>query len=247
MLEVGCGTGLLACIAARLGARQVYAVEPTPLVDTARALVRANGLEDRVTVLQGCVQDLAPRPVDLAFSELLNAAPFQEQVLDAMQAAADWGPVEPHRLRVYAALVRDPGSADEKRDALTALRTLSQDHDLDLNPILQALAAPGAYRHLGMGKTCGPPTLVYDLSVGSAERPQPKTVMLQTQDAGPIGGAMVWFEADYGPDLVLSNPPGSGGHWGQLICGWPDLLGLPEGGNLPVQVALDEGLSLTPL
>ena len=88
MLEVGCGTGVLSCLAARLGAKRVYAVEPTGLASVARDLAGANGVADRVVVLEGRVEDLDPRPVDFGFSELLNAFPFQEGVLPAMEAAA---------------------------------------------------------------------------------------------------------------------------------------------------------------
>ena len=108
VLEVGCGTGLLSCVAAKMGARHVYAVEPTPLVERARLFVEKNGLADRVTVLQGKVEDLEPRPVDLAFSELLNADPFLEGVVGAMDSVARWvvpgGRLSPRRLKVYVAL-----------------------------------------------------------------------------------------------------------------------------------------------
>ena len=52
VLEVGCGTGLLSCIAAKLGAAEVIGVEPTPLIEVARELVKENGL-NQVTLLEG--------------------------------------------------------------------------------------------------------------------------------------------------------------------------------------------------
>lgn len=238
VLEVGCGTGVLSCLAARLGAKRVYAVEPTGLASVARDLARANGVADRVVVLEGRVEDLDPRPVDFGFSELLNAFPFQEGVLPAMEAAAAWGPVEPHRLRVYAAAVRDPSSADEKRDALRELKGLG----LDLSPLAQVLDV-GAYRSVGRGIPCGPPTLLYDLPVGSPERPTPRRATLAVDDPGPVGGAMVWFEASYGDDR-MTNAPGRGGHWGQLVCGWPELVGVKD--RVDVTVTLDNGVSIRP-
>ena len=245
VLEVGCGTGLLSCVAARLGASHVYAVEPTPLVETARALVAENGLGEVVTVLHGRIQDLAPRPVDLAFSELLNAFPFQEGVLPAMDAAAAWGPVQPHRLRVWAALVRDPSSADERRHAMRALAALETAHGLRLGPVRERLERPGVYRHIGRGQPCGPPALLYDLAVGTGARPEPRRARLTVDEAGPVGGAMVWFSADYGV-ATLQNPPNEGGHWGQLVCAWPELVGVPSGGSVEVAVSLHGGLSVQP-
>ena len=90
VLEVGCGTGLLSCVAAALGAREVVAVEPTGQADLARQLVHAAGLGDRVEVVEAAIEDLSPRPMDLVFSELLNADPFAEGVVEVSRAARAW-------------------------------------------------------------------------------------------------------------------------------------------------------------
>ena len=50
VLDVGTGTGVLAMMAARCGARRVHAVESMPIERAARALVAANGLSERVLV-----------------------------------------------------------------------------------------------------------------------------------------------------------------------------------------------------
>lgn len=59
MLDVGTGSGILAIWSAQAGARKVYAVEATTMADHARALVKANGLEDIVEVIQGSVEDIS--------------------------------------------------------------------------------------------------------------------------------------------------------------------------------------------
>ena len=81
--EVGAGTGVFSLAAAALGARHVYAIEPSPLHRTISALVAANGLQDRVTVVPAHIQEAAPPPggADLVYSELLNVDPFAEEVL----------------------------------------------------------------------------------------------------------------------------------------------------------------------
>ncbi|HJL30481.1 MAG TPA: class I SAM-dependent methyltransferase, partial [Polyangiaceae bacterium LLY-WYZ-15_(1-7)] len=94
VLEVGTAHGLFACLAAKLGAERVVAVEASPLAATARALVEANGLAGRVEVVEAdllevdALPGLARGEVDLAFGELLNADPFVEGVVEAMEAAA---------------------------------------------------------------------------------------------------------------------------------------------------------------
>lgn len=253
VLEVGCGTGLLSCVAARLGARRVYAVEPTPMVEEARAMVMANRLEDVVEVLEGKVEDLWPRQVDLAFSELLNADPFAEGVLPAMAAAKAWlapgGRLAPTRMRVYAAAVRDADVAREVRDARREVRGLSERYGLELGRLDALIANPGPYAHVtNVPEVVTAPALVWDLEVGVDRRPhQVVELELRALDPGPVGGVCVWFEADLDDGIELANRPGEGGHWGQLVCSWPEERGLRKDGLLKVRISVDdEGVLVVP-
>jgi len=60
VLDIGTETGLLAMMAARAGARHVYACEKVPdLADLAREIIARNGLADRITVIARESTDLA--------------------------------------------------------------------------------------------------------------------------------------------------------------------------------------------
>lgn len=244
VVEVGCGTGLLSLAAARLGAERVYAVEPTPLVEVAQELVRANHLQDRVVVLSGAVEDLVPRPVDLAFSELLNAEPFLEGILDASDAVAPWvvpgGHLAPHRLRVWVALVRDAGSTREARDARRQVQALSQRLDLEIGPLRAALQQVEPYRYLaGSVSLASRPALVWELALGTGERPAERVrVEVEVDEPGPVGGAVVWFEATYDEGLVLDNAPGRPGHWGHAVSAWDQEVGARLG-SFALELSLD--------
>ena len=58
VMDVGTGSGILACWAAQAGAKRVYAVEYTDMAKHARNVVRANGLDHIVTVIQGAVEEV---------------------------------------------------------------------------------------------------------------------------------------------------------------------------------------------
>lgn len=55
---MGTGSGILAIWAAQAGARKVYAVEATDMAVHARQLAAANGVGDRVEVIQGAVEEV---------------------------------------------------------------------------------------------------------------------------------------------------------------------------------------------
>lgn len=292
VLEVGCGAGLLSCAAARLGARHVYAVEPTPMAAIARQMVRDNGLDGVVEVLEGRVEDLEPRPVDLAFSELLNADPFVEGVLEAMDGAAAWcalgarsrksessaavdsaamssglgtaGPpwlgaaprpprggtrgesappgLAPRRLRVWSALARASGSAHEARAAARQIRTFGDRYGLELGCLRDVLTPEVPYVSLTSSEApVGPPTLVWDIALGTGERPEARTLALAADDAGPVGGVLTWFEAELDDGVWMTNPPGAGGHWGQHLASFAEERGLRSRGTIDVHFSVISG------
>jgi protein arginine N-methyltransferase 3 len=49
VLDVGCGTGIHSCLAAKPGAMHVYAVDASDIAEKAERIVRANGLENDIT------------------------------------------------------------------------------------------------------------------------------------------------------------------------------------------------------
>jgi ribosomal protein L11 methyltransferase len=64
LLDLGTGSGILAIAAAKLGATEVLAIDTDPVAtDAAAANVAANGLRDRVTVIEGTIE----RAADAAF------------------------------------------------------------------------------------------------------------------------------------------------------------------------------------
>lgn len=73
VLDAGCGSGILAVAAARLGAGEVVAADVDPAaVETTRANARANGVADRVSATTTAVADLTG-PFDLALVNVTAA------------------------------------------------------------------------------------------------------------------------------------------------------------------------------
>jgi SAM-dependent methyltransferase len=253
VLEVGCGTGLWSCAAARLGASEVWAIEPTGISGAARELIAANGLGQRVHLIEAAIEEIEPRPVDLAFSELLNSDPFYEGVVEASEAAAAWvvpgGHLAPARLRVYAQLVRSSDSAAEVRAARDAIHAVGRTLDLQVEPLLASLGQPGPYRYVtGNEQLASEPVLLWDLTLGSGEEPDERVVRsLTCTDPGAVGGALLWFEAELDHGIVMRNPPGTRTHWGQFVSAWPAMIQPGVGGEVRLVATIeDDSVSLAP-
>merc|ERR1719157_195879 len=56
VLDVGCGTGILSMFAAKAGAKMVIGVDMSGIVESAKKIVEANGLSDKIEIIRGKVE-----------------------------------------------------------------------------------------------------------------------------------------------------------------------------------------------
>ncbi|WVQ75080.1 hypothetical protein IAR50_004689 [Cryptococcus sp. DSM 104548] len=91
VMDVGCGTGILSMLAAKGGAKHVYAIEASNLAVKARENIRKNGFADVITVIQGKVEDiqLPVKEVDVIVSEWMGYMLLYESMLDSVLVARD--------------------------------------------------------------------------------------------------------------------------------------------------------------
>ena len=94
LLDVGSGTGLLALMAARAGAKHVYSCEGNAaMAAVAKEIVHTNGYDDRITIIHkystelDCHADLGG-PVDLVVAEIIGRDFVCEKVLPSMRDVA---------------------------------------------------------------------------------------------------------------------------------------------------------------
>ncbi|MFV3130161.1 tetratricopeptide repeat protein [Niveispirillum sp. KHB5.9] len=92
VLEIGTGSGLLAMMAAKAGA-QVVTCEAVPwIAETARKVIAANGLSDRITVVNTLstaleVGGVLPRRADVLLSEIVASDFLSERIIPAVADA----------------------------------------------------------------------------------------------------------------------------------------------------------------
>ncbi|OEU06928.1 S-adenosyl-L-methionine-dependent methyltransferase, partial [Fragilariopsis cylindrus CCMP1102] len=132
VLDVGTGSGILALWAAKAGARKVYAIEYTDMAYNARQLIKDNGYEHIITVLQGTVESITlplkedglllidnegnepdEHVIDVIVSEWMGYMLLRESMLDSVLIARDkylkpsTGLMFPSHATIYLAPITD--------------------------------------------------------------------------------------------------------------------------------------------
>ena len=229
VLDVGTGTGVLAMLCAKAGAKRVYAIDQAAVAQSAANLVKANGLQDIVTIKRGAATDLElDEPVDLIVSEWLGNFAYVEGMWDDL------------------AIVRDRFLKPEGR-------MLPSDVDILLSPIddssLYYGLGPGYWRkpvhgldfslleekELGQSRASqirvDPASLITqpqvltstDLkSVPAGEHWFESVNTLKIERTAVVTGFAAWFQARLSPHVVLDTSPYlPETHWAQTVLNWP--------------------------
>jgi protein arginine N-methyltransferase 1 len=108
--------------AARAGARKVYGVEASGIVEFARLIIEENGLSDKITIIHGIMEEVEiPEKVDLIVSEWMGYALLYESMLPSVMFARDkymkpGGRMFPDLAHLYIAAVDHPTIQRSKID-----------------------------------------------------------------------------------------------------------------------------------
>jgi protein arginine N-methyltransferase 1 len=114
VMDLGCGPGVFALLACKLGARRVYAVEPNNVIGLAREAAAANGFADRIEFFEKLSTEITlPEPATIIVSDLRGVLPFFQQhipsIIDARKRLlARDGVLIPRRDVLWAAVVEAP-------------------------------------------------------------------------------------------------------------------------------------------
>ncbi|NBD08495.1 SAM-dependent methyltransferase [Corallococcus sp. Z5C101001] len=248
VLDVGAGSGLLAMMAVRAGARAVVSCEVVePVTHIARRIIEANGLADRISIvpkrssLLTLGQDL-PARADLLVTETVDCGLVGEGLLPIIRHARaellkEDARIIPARAKVFFSLLESSvihriNFAKEAAGFDVSLfnrfstqeyfpvRISTWDHAL-LSPPVEALSFD--FRH-------------------DALEPQTVRVSVTPSRSGVVHGVLFWFELDLGGGILLSNAPENlSSHWMQAVQGFEMPLRVEAG--RPLCAEINQGLT----
>uniref|UniRef100_A0A3Q3EA20 Protein arginine methyltransferase 1 n=1 Tax=Labrus bergylta TaxID=56723 RepID=A0A3Q3EA20_9LABR len=109
------GTGILCMFAAKAGAKKVIGIECSSISDYAVKIVKANKMDDVVTIIKGKVEEvtLPVEGVDIIISEWMGYCLFYESMLNTVIYKPD-GLIFPDRATLYVTAIEDRQYKDYK-------------------------------------------------------------------------------------------------------------------------------------
>ena len=223
VLDMGAGTGILSIFAASSGARKVYAVERTEVVEVARRMVECNGHADRIDIIQSDLEDLAlPEKVDVIVSEWMGGFGVDENMLAPLVMARDrWlkpgGKMVPGRVTAWLA----PASIPLFDEAIAYWR--SRPHGVDTSVIATMTAHETFHTQTRLTPEAlldAPQTMwshdPYTCSLEEADQPFTAKLTFEAAHARTLSGFAAWFTAEMGDGETLTNAVGAPDtHWGR--------------------------------
>lgn len=245
VVDIGTGTGVLAMGAARAGARHVYAVEATPLAQHTREIVRANGLHETVTVVEGWSTRITlPARATLAVAEILGSEALEERALPSLLDARERlltpdARLIPSEIRIFGLPVSIPEEAVGML-TFTPANTArwSSWYGLELGPLI-AYAARLRHRVTALIEEArawtalSDPVLLAEIDLATVETPRLEVVESAPATAsGEANGIVAFFEARLSPRVTLStNPAAENGptSWGIPVWLLPEPTELHRG------------------
>jgi len=218
VLDIGTGTGILAMMAAKLGAKRVIAVEGSSIINIARKIAKDNGLDQKIEFIKGYSTDLKlDHRVDVIVSETIGLAGLEENIVDIMLDARErFGHKNtiliPSEISVYCAPTRDTTV-----DALI---------DFWKKPIssfsykrLNLLSKNNLYGRLLIPKKTllskSQQVFIYKLGIDSLSK-EPAVATFKLTSTGRVTGFVLWFSAILSSSQKL-NSYSPNNHWQQVF------------------------------
>ncbi|HWN70792.1 MAG TPA: 50S ribosomal protein L11 methyltransferase, partial [Haliangium sp.] len=222
VVDLGAGSGLLALVAARQGARKVYAIERSSMATVARRLVAQNGYEQVIEVVQADSFDWQPpERAQVLISETLGFAVFDEQFRACMADARErmlvaGGRIIPERIDVYAAPVSPVAHVPD-------IGHMDEILGFDFSPLARMFRGAHQRAYVPEEDLLAPPRMLcsVDCRTMAMEAELYAEAVFECRRAGVLAGFALWFVADMGAGITMSSrsPDPEDNHWGQALLG----------------------------
>jgi len=241
VMDLGCGVGVFALLACKLGARRVYAVEPENIVGLAREVAAANRFSDRIEFFEKLSTEITlPEPATIIIADLRGVLPWFERnipsIIDARERLlAPGGVLIPERDVLWASVVEAPEQYKEivgpwgnqfALDLAAGRRLVTNTWRKSRKKPEQLLTDPACWTTLDYYAVNNP-----DIHA---------EVSLRAARTGTAHGIAVWFDSELAEGIRFSNHPAAPETiYGTGFFPFSDPVEVAEGDRITVQLAAD--------
>ena len=238
--DIGTGTGLLAFLAARLGARKVWAYETAEIGAVAEKLKSLNRMRTVELIPGRSTEIIEPERANVVVTETLGNFALEEFLVETMNDARarhlmPGGVLVPGRVEQFAA----PVTGSRIRDELCAWDRIGYGLDfapareMSLNNVYIRTFAPRELLDEGGSAQCWDRVDFYEKNRLSRRG----TVRWPIERRVTVHGLAVWWTAELVPGVPLSTSPlGPATHWEQLFFPALEPIDLVPGDTLVAEI-----------
>ena len=206
VMDLGCGPGVFALLACKLGARRVYAVEPDNVIGLAREAAAANGFG--IEFFEKLSTEITlPEPATIIVSDLRGVLPYFQQnissIIDARKRLlTPGGMLIPRRDILWAAVVEAPEQYAE------LVSPWQNQFDLDLSAAERFITNNWRKTHIKPEQFLAEPVCWNTIDYAEVERHDVRAeISWRAARNGTAHGFAVWFDSELVDDIGFSNHP----------------------------------------
>ena len=230
--------------AAKAGAKHVYAVDMSNIIEKAREIVNLNGFEGQITLLQGKLEDieLPVDKVDIIVSEWMGYFLLYESMLDTVLYARDkylveGGLILPDKCSMYIAGIEDGQYKDEK------IHFWEDVYGFDYSPFIEVAMAEPLVDTVDNKLLVTEPYKFFEFDINTVTKEGlsfQRQFELRAIDTDLCHAYIVWFDCDFPGDetVTLSTGPMSPyTHWKQTVMYMDQVLDVKKNDVIKGQIA----------
>ncbi|KAI5811609.1 arginine n-methyltransferase-like protein [Peziza echinospora] len=244
VLDVGCGTSILSMFAVQAGAKHVYGIDMSTIIEKAREIVKVNHMEDRITLIQGKMEDieLPVDKVDIIISEWMGYFLLYESMLDTVLYARDkylapGGLIFPDKATIHMAAIEDGEYKEEK------IGFWNNVYGFDFSPLKHTALSEPLVDTVDFKAVVTDPTAVFPIdlyTVTAAELAFSVPFELTVRRDDFVHALIAWFDIDFScchkPIKFSTGPHAKYTHWKQTVFYLREMLTVKEGERITGQL-----------
>ncbi len=246
VLDLGSGSGVLAILACRAGARRIFAIEQGHMADVATMLAADNGCGDRVTILHARSYDVElPERANVLITETLGNLGFDEEMLQSVLDArkrllTDDARLVPARVALVAAPVEAPDVYAREIGFWNEGR-----YGIDFSLVHAFAANQVRIIDLDQAAMLAPAAPLVEVGLATASTPAISGgARFSVARDGRVHGFGAWFVATLADGIRLSNePPLRTPSWRQALLPLDEGVAVARGDEIRLEIDSADGVN----